>query len=239
MSATPLSPDEVQVWRVDVPSDPAALARLAGALPAHERAWAERLRPGGPRGGFVTARSALRRLLAARLGCAPRDVPLETGPRGKPELERAAGARLRFSVSHSGGVALLAIAAQPVGVDVEAARRVHDPLALAARFFSPAERAAVQRAPAAERERRFLELWTAKEAALKVSGVGLPGLADVEVTAGPDGAACAVGPRGHRWALRALDAAPGCVAAIAAVRLPARLDVLHANGTASWSLGDG
>jgi len=223
--ATPL-PDDVRVWRVDVPSDPAALAALAASLTAGERAWADRLRAGAARARFVAARAALRRLIAARLGCAPAEVPLRTGEGGRPELGERPGAPLRFSVSHSGDVALVALAARAVGVDVEAARRVRHVVALASRVFRPSEAAHVERAPAAEQARRFLELWTAKEAVLKASGVGLPGLADVEVEVGPEGATAARGAGGVPWAVRTFEPAPGCVGAVAAAALPARIALL-------------
>ncbi len=227
MTAAAPAPDEVRVWRVDVPLDPAALGPLAAALTDAERAWAARLREGGPRARFVAARAALRRLLAVRLGCGAAEVPLVTAAGGKPELADGAGAALRFSVSHAGALALVAIAARRVGVDVEGPRAIRDPVALAARFFSASERALVEHAPEAERGRRFLELWTAKEAILKATGAGLSGLPDVEVSLPPDGAAFGIARGRERWAVATLRPAADHVAAVAAERLPPRLDVLH------------
>jgi len=71
-----------------------------------------------------------------------------------------------FSLSHSGNYVALAVAAQPVGVDIEA----HRPLpffALAARCFAPSERVSADSLPA------FFDLWTAKESLAKMLGVGL------------------------------------------------------------------
>jgi 4'-phosphopantetheinyl transferase len=217
--------DDVRVFRVDVPSDPAALAPLAAALTDAERAWAARLRDGAPRARFVAARAGLRRLLGARLGCAPSAVPIVADARGKPGLAEGAGAPLSFSVSHSGALALVAIAAQPVGVDVEAMRPLHDAVPLAARFFAPAERDAVARAPADARARRFLELWTAKEAVLKASGAGLAGLPDVALDLGPGSGISGAMHGPGRWQVRTLAPGPGFVAAVAAPWLPARVAV--------------
>lgn len=218
--------EDVRVFRVDVPLDPAALDALAAALPDAERAWAAQLRAGAPRARFVAARAALRRLLAARLGCAPAAVPIVADARGKPVLAGGAGAPLWFSVSHSGSIALVALAAEPVGVDVEAERVLRDPVALAARFFSPGERGAVELAPVSERTRRFLELWTAKEAVLKASGAGLAGLPDVEVGVGAEGRGFARERGGARWCVRTLRPLPGHAAAVAARALPATVEAL-------------
>jgi 4'-phosphopantetheinyl transferase len=71
-----------------------------------------------------TARIALRLLLESIVGADMRRTPFVVGPAGKPQLARAQGA-LDFSLSHSGGHVLIAIAKPgPVGVDVECLRGV-------------------------------------------------------------------------------------------------------------------
>ncbi|MFC5076106.1 4'-phosphopantetheinyl transferase family protein, partial [Kitasatospora cinereorecta] len=65
----------------------------------------------------------LRRLLGAHLGIAPRTVSVARAPcpccgepHGRPVLPDG---RLHFSLSHCEGMSLIAVAAHPVGVDVE------------------------------------------------------------------------------------------------------------------------
>jgi Phosphopantetheinyl transferase len=101
-------------------------------------------------------------------------VSFRRGPHGKPYLN---GSPLQFNLSHSGGLALVAVSLTEVGIDVEAARSTFDPVSLAARFLSAADAASLQALPEPERHDEFLRLWTRKEAALKAIGFGLGGLA--------------------------------------------------------------
>ena len=60
-----------------------------------------------------------------------------------------------------------------IGVDVERLGRA--PLAVAERYFSATEAAQLRELPADAQPRRFLRLWTLKEAYLKAIGTGLAG----------------------------------------------------------------
>ncbi|MER7848012.1 4'-phosphopantetheinyl transferase superfamily protein [Kitasatospora sp. NPDC096077] len=73
---------------------------------------------------------------------------------------------LHFNLSHSGELALLAVAPRPVGVDVELVRSGRDVDRLSRRFFPAPERELVARGgrPA------FARLWTRKEACVKAVG---------------------------------------------------------------------
>ena len=74
---------------------------------------------GKPRRRWVAARWALRSVLARYLGGAPAAIELGLGERGKPHLAEP-GSTLRFNLSHSGELALIAVAAgREVGVDVQ------------------------------------------------------------------------------------------------------------------------
>jgi len=66
--------------------------------------------------------TALRRVLAVYLGEEPERIELAKGEHGKPRLAEAPE-RLRFNLSHSGEVALVAVSGEfEVGVDVERMR---------------------------------------------------------------------------------------------------------------------
>ncbi|HEX8742712.1 MAG TPA: 4'-phosphopantetheinyl transferase superfamily protein [Thermoleophilaceae bacterium] len=166
------------------------------------------------------ARAALRRILAAYAGADPAAVAIEPAtcvhcgePHGKPFLADPPARWLRFNVSHSGELALVAVAhGREVGVDVEAVRggRRHD--AIAERWFAAPEAEELRGLTDAERELAFYRLWARKEAYLKATAEGIAGgldafdargaarlpgwdFADVEVPAGYAGA-LAVAPPG-------------------------------------------
>jgi 4'-phosphopantetheinyl transferase len=161
--------------------------------------WRVDLRPDGGRPG---ARAALGQILANALG-EPEPPPLTLGENGKPRLAVDPGL-LAFNLSHSGGLALVALGPGgiEVGVDVERIKKRRDLARLAARWLPEADAIAVAAVPAAEQAAVFYSAWTRHEARVKCTGVGLAGEAPgPEVTALQveidDGyaAAVAVGPR--------------------------------------------
>jgi 4'-phosphopantetheinyl transferase len=161
---------EVHVWRaeLDAPGWPGT-----EGLPAAERERSEQMLRPGVASRWVAARWALRHVLARYLDEEPAGIELGPGPHGKPQLAADSG-RLRFNLSHSGELALIAVCAErEVGVDCERVERERDCLALAERALSPADVEAVRTAPAAERPAVFHRLWVRHEARLKCLGVGL------------------------------------------------------------------
>jgi 4'-phosphopantetheinyl transferase len=160
-------PDDVVLVHLDV-SGPATASDHA-TISAEERARAARFRHRRDRDRFVTARAALRRLLGADCGIAATAVQFAEAGRGKPVLVPDTGRR--FSVSHAGGHALLALADRPVGVDVEHVRpEAWDP-AMAALVLSPAELAWVRDHD--DPDHAFFRCWTRKEAFVKLGSAGL------------------------------------------------------------------
>ena len=146
---------------------------------------------------------------------------------GKPHFTGALR-EWHFSLSHSGGRALLALAQdQPVGVDLESPRPRQRLLDLAQRFFTAAETSVLRGLPEEERLHAFYALWTAKEAVLKAAGVGIGyGLAKAGMAwRGPDWVvdqfADALAPAAA-WQLQRLDL-PAALLGHLAWRGPQRL----------------
>jgi 4'-phosphopantetheinyl transferase len=162
-------PDAVLVVAVDLDGMDAD----ASMLDEHERRRAERFRDPRLRRRHVAAHHALRRLVGWWLEVPPQAVIIVTDPRGKPAL---GDRRLSFSLSHSGGWALIALTADGmVGVDVEFGERLHDVDQLAGRVVDQDALGAFSALPQERRTAAFLTTWVRKEAALKAIGLGLPG----------------------------------------------------------------
>lgn len=165
-----LGVDEVHVWRVGWHARD--LAGNLAVLDAAETQRAEAFRFQRDRDAFSATRAALRRLLGAYLGIAPQRVRFEVGAAGKPALADD-DSRLHFNVTHSGEVALVALAHREVGVDVEYHRPGVEFLNLARRFFAQAEEAAVAASGETDRLATFYRCWARKEACVKAVGLGL------------------------------------------------------------------
>lgn len=163
-----LPPGAVVRWRAiaDEPT-PADLSILTpGDLVRYDTV----LDPGARTRGVV-ARALLRDTLREVLRTDD-VVDIATSDRGAPYL--AAHPDIRVSVAHTRGLAAVVVArGQPVGIDVEALDRFvgRSPPAVE-RWLTAAEREGVPHDATAS-SRRLLELWTAKEAAVKAAGVGL------------------------------------------------------------------
>ncbi len=115
------------------------------------------------------------------VGLREAEEPLKRGANGKPWL--AAHPTLQFNLSHSGEWAVCVLAHSPVGVDIQQLRN-EDTRALAARYFTTAERVWMELLPTAEQQTAFFRLWAAKESVLKAQGEGLRRLCSVPITGG-------------------------------------------------------
>ncbi len=144
-------------------------------LSAEERTRAGRFIFEADRRRFRAARWALRRILGERLGVPPAEVAFRILPGGKPALAPPFdGTGVRFNLSHSGDLLLVALAdGREVGADVERAREDLDWPALSARFLPAGSVATLAALAPAEGRAAFFRAWTLAEALGKAAGVGL------------------------------------------------------------------
>lgn len=209
-SPLPLPPGEVHLWTVDVGAGAPDAGRRHAATTPGERDRAARLRRPGDGDRFLSAHGALRLVLARYLACDPVALPLAADARGKPLVE---GASLHFNLSHSGALALIAVAcSRQVGVDVERLRPLPELHAITARVCTPGELAALAALAEPHREGAFFAMWARKEALAKATGEGMRAIARdtmlevhdrwtlVQVTDLPGYAAC-VAAEGTGWQL--------------------------------------
>ena len=220
------APDEVQVWALDLARTKAEVDELAATLSADELRRAANMRIEASRRRWIVARAGLRALVGSYLDEDPAAVAFAPGPHGKPRLEPPS--ELRFSLAHSGELALLAVASErELGVDLEWVGQPRDALGLATRYFTNAERAAIAEAPEAERLAVFYRHWVAKEAFVKATGRGLSAsLRSFEIELAGPSAPRLVHVGGDsleamRWSLQLLDV-PGGYAAALVAEAPAR-----------------
>ena len=199
-----------------------AAANLSGLLDqAEQQRWAA-YRRDADRERFLVGCALAKTVIAAGTGQRPAEVSFDRTcrqcgkPHGKPALS---GGDLEFSVTHAGDLVAVAVAAAPVGVDVEqlAGRPRSDPEALARVVMAEEERTALAALPPAERARAFLVAWTRKEAVTKARGDGLR-VPFRQVAVATDAARLLAwpypeDPRGV--SLVDLDPGPGYVAALA------------------------
>ncbi len=160
----PLIPAEVLVWQLCLDLPDAEIAALAKTLSSDEATRANGYRLDRDRRRFVAARGQLRMILGRTLDCPPREVLFGYTPFGKPYLCGNPG-RLRFNLSHSDDLALVALAWDcEVGVDIELIRPDMALEFLAARFLPSAEAATLLTLTPENRSCAFFQTWTRHEA---------------------------------------------------------------------------
>jgi 4'-phosphopantetheinyl transferase len=214
-----LGPTDVHVWRVPLAQPAGPLAQLARTLSEEEHARASRFYFERDRTAFHAARGVLRALLGRYLDHPAEQLVFGYRDRGKPYLVTPPG-DLRFNLSHSGQLALLAfVRGREIGVDIERRRPLSDLLALAHTSFSPDEYAALCRLPAVDHAHAFFSCWSRKEAFIKTTGEGISQLADFDVSLAPSEPARLLRVRGEppgplRWSIQDLPAIPDYAAAL-------------------------
>lgn len=169
------SDDEIQVWRMNLDRPASEVDEMRDVLSEDETARAARFVFDRHRARFIVGRASLRRILGRYVGMDPKRLEFGYGSRGKPFLKKGSdGDRLRFNLSHSGELALVAvIRARRIGVDVERIREVKEHLRLAGRYFATGEVATMRALPPEVQYEAFFNCWTRKEAYIKALGTGL------------------------------------------------------------------
>jgi 4'-phosphopantetheinyl transferase len=224
--------DDVHVWRSVVPPPGRLPPGFLPVLSAGERARVFRYRFERDRRRAAASRAGLRLLLAAYTGREAAAIDLREDALGKPTLEPATG--IEFNVSHSHELVVYAVARRRVGIDIEHVRPLQDSFAIARRFFSSDEIAALHQAAAPVRNACFFACWTRKEAYLKAWGKGLSHpLSGFSVSVDPSRAEFRSpnGLEGDRWTLVNLELPAGYIGALA-IEAPVRR-LVHRDWTPS------
>jgi 4'-phosphopantetheinyl transferase len=136
---------------------------------------------------FLVGCALTKAAVGARTGKPPADVVIDRTcshcgkPHGKPVVPG-----LELSVTHSGDLVGVGVAAVPVGLDVEHAKSRRDDIAALARFsLSAAEREVLAAVAPGGELAAFLVYWTRKEAVTKATGDGLRVSFQQVVVSGP------------------------------------------------------
>jgi 4'-phosphopantetheinyl transferase len=223
-----LSEGEVHVWRFDLNVSDFVLRRFRETLSEEELTRADRFRFPQLRRRFVAGRGVLRTILAAYLSAEPQQVSFSYSSHGKPSVAEP-HCNIEFNVSHSHDLMVAAICREwSIGVDIEKEDPQFHAMDIAERFFCKRERDEIARKRKEERLRTFFQFWTAKEAVLKATALGLTlelskleiGLTPLRVLAIEDAGKI----HGSRWHLTAFSPADGYSGALAVAAKPFRLE---------------
>jgi 4'-phosphopantetheinyl transferase len=216
----------IEVFLVDVGYVTSAAALPIGLLSKAERHRADRYRFEHDRDEFIVGRLGLRLLLAERIGVEPAALELVAGTAGNPELSSLPDPPVRFNLSHSRGIVGYATwSVGSVGIDIEATEHIADDQALVQALLTPEERDLYLAVSVRERRSFLARYWTAKEAYLKATLVGL-GRSPGSFNIGPfRGAKHDVEIDGTLWSLHRIEAGARHAATLATSIVDATIDL--------------
>lgn len=172
----PLAPDEVHVWITEPEQieEPRLLEAYLGVLNPEEREKQRKFYFERHRRQYLVSHALVRLTLSRYAAVRPEQWSFRTNSYGRPEVLWEGGPRLHFNLSHTEGMAVVAVALDAeVGVDVEDSHRPGETVGIADHYFAPAEVATLRALPVERQQERFFEYWTLKEAYIKARGMGL------------------------------------------------------------------
>jgi 4'-phosphopantetheinyl transferase len=215
-----------RIWHWPLDASALEVADLKKVLSPDEMERAERYRFDQHRNEFILTRAVLRIVLASYTARSPESLSFDYSAEGKPALNNGPP-DLRFNVSHTEGLAVLALVRErEIGVDAEKIRPQPDAQKLAKRFFSAREQLFLGKLSGDELQRAFFRCWTRKEAYIKAKGEGLSiPLHAFDVSLEDDQPAALVGTRpdpteAGRWTLYDLSVGRGYAAALTVANVP-------------------
>ena len=170
-----VSQNEVHVWRAPLDLEENTFEALQRALSLDERERAQRFFFSRDRRRLISSRGLLRDILGRYAQAEAKVLQFRYDVNGKPWLApEFDGGGLDFSLSHSQGLAFVAVArGRRIGIDIEYLRRdpsLFNDIEIA---LSPNEIAVLKSIPENDRHEALLLVWTCKEAYLKGLGTGL------------------------------------------------------------------
>jgi len=143
-------------------------------LSDEEKSRAKRFKFALHRSRFIASHGFVRCILGNYLKIDKQLINYKKGTYGKPCLAVKKCYNLQFNLSHTEDIALLVVSrGVELGIDIECNTRKTDWQAIVKRFFTPSEQQALFCLPEDQQKAAFFQLWTRKEAYMKVLGTGL------------------------------------------------------------------
>ena len=184
-----ISPRHVDIWLTSTELEEEQVRAYAKYLSQAELARAQKFRSKTGYREYIVTRGLLRQVLSETAGLDLAGVDFLYGEHGKPYLDvRVSGKTVTFNVSHSHGLALVALTrGGRLGVDLEKIRPEVEWRELAGRYFSEVEHRVLERRPEGDGLKAFFACWTRKESFVKALGAGVSyGLKQFDVSVGPE-----------------------------------------------------
>ena len=174
-SFSELGDNDIHIWLNYLNVHEARIKHLYPLLSNNEKERSERFKFYKHRKAFIASHGFLHTALAYYIEANAGEIEFTQAELGKPSLiteQNSAG--IQFNLSHSNNMAILAVCKQhSVGIDIEYAERKVNWHGLSKRFFTSSEQEELKKLTEESQKEAFFQIWTRKEAHMKVTGKGL------------------------------------------------------------------
>lgn len=172
-----LASAEIHLWLTfcEAIRDERLLVAYRELLSATEKEEESRFYFARDRHRYLVTRSLVRTVLSRYACVDPKDWVFATNAYGRPHIvnTQATNGRLSFSVSHTLGLIVVAVAKGcSLGVDVENFAAHDVSIDIADHYFAPQEVAALHEMSYHQQRYRFFQYWILKESYIKARGMG-------------------------------------------------------------------
>lgn len=170
-----LGSNDIHIWVNYLNVHQARLKHLYPVLTAEEKERSERFKFYKHRKLFIASHGFLHTALSYYIDTPLGEIQFTCNDHGKPRIVESQNPEgIMFNLSHSGHLAILAVCKKNnLGVDIEFKERGTDWQGIVKRFFTTNEQDALFKLPETSRKDAFYQIWTRKEAHMKVTGLGL------------------------------------------------------------------
>ena len=170
-----LHDNEVHIWLFHLNIGQPRIKHFYPLLSLEEKERSERLVDFRHRKRFIAAHGFMREALATYLPYTADQLEFTKTEMGKPQLKTTPDdEQIQFNLTHSENIAMLAVIKRhPIGIDVEYTKRKTDWVKIIHRYFTAGEQEKFHSLTEADRKQAFFQVWTRKEALMKVTGRGL------------------------------------------------------------------
>lgn len=162
---------DLQIWSISLDADEKFRNACKNALDEKGRKRIDYFKFKQVQESYIISQGGLRLLLSHYLGIPPKEIQIGKLSKGKPySIDNP---NLCFNMSNSGRKVVYAFSMdEDVGIDLEKIRELPDLDELIEKNYIPSERDYINKLPE-QRQYRFFQFWTIKEAYLKAIGVGM------------------------------------------------------------------
>lgn len=166
----------VDIWLCQADTVKDKFDYFRSLLSVEEQARAQRFKLEIHRNRFIMSHGFKRSVLAKYLSIEPAHIQFQSGEKGKPSLIAVDDDQqdIKFNLSHTQDITLLALSRDTeLGIDIEYMDRKTEWAEICQRFFTDPEQQALFKLDKEKQKSAFYQLWTRKEAYMKVLGSGL------------------------------------------------------------------